>query len=209
MRWGAIFLSFLAGLNCFPRVSVPDSERQRASHELEDQVRFTKVALYIGPFFADTSKLLVSDQPFDELDLLETPRGEVILPPRPERVLPPGTRVRIQKVEFPTGWIIAKRNIMSPRYHPWVYLSLEGEPRPLLQVLPQALASAEEVRVELERVLGASDPSAAYLALPDGQRAAIRRKELEEGMSPQAVEMAWGYPEKKHIDRPANTEQWV
>jgi hypothetical protein len=204
----ATSLFLLLGLACFPRVSVPELERQRASRELEGQRRVTKVAVFVGPFFGDGSKLLVSDQPFQELDLLETMKGSVIAPPRAERILPPGTALRVDKVEFPTGWTIAARVVMTPRYHPWVWLTLEGEPRPLVLVLPQMLASAEDVRVEIERVAGTGDPGQAFQALPGGQRAAIAKKELVDGMSPQAIEMAWGYPEKKFIDRPANTEEW-
>jgi len=158
--------------------------------------------------FGDGSKLLVSDQPFQELDLLQNTDGSVIAPPRAERVLPPGTPLQVDKVEFPTGWLIAKRVVMTPRYHPWVYLTLEGEPRPLVLVLPQTLTSAEDVRVEIERVAGTGDPGAAFQALPGAQRVAIAKKELVDGMSPQAIEMAWGYPERKLIDRPANTEEW-
>ena len=97
---------------------------------------------------------------------------------------------------------------MTPRYHPWVYLALEGEPRPAVLVLPQTLASAEEVRAELERVLAVADPGTTFQALPEAQRTAIGRKELFEGMSPSAAEMAWGYPERKVIDRPAGAEEW-
>jgi hypothetical protein len=208
MRSAAILL-LLLGAGCFPRVSVPEQERQRASRELEGQRRVTKVAVFVGPFFEDPSKLLVSDQPFQELDLLETMSGSVVAPPPAERVLPPGTPLRVDKVEFPTGWLIAKRVVMTPRYHPWVYLSLEGEPRPLVLVLPQTLTSAEDVRVEIERVAGTTDPSPALQALPDRQRTAIARKDIVEGMSPQAIEMAWGYPEKKVIDRPSNSEEWT
>jgi hypothetical protein len=196
-------------LACVPRVSVPEAERQRASRELEGQRRVTKVAVFVGPFFGDGSKLLVSDQPFQELDLLQSPDGSVISPPPADRVLPPGTQVRVEKVEFPTGWIIAKRVVTTPRYHPWVLLALEGEPRPLVLVLPQTLATAEDVRLELERVAGASDPGPALQALPAAQRAAIERKGLVEGMSPQAVEMAWGLPERKVVDRPADKEVWI
>lgn len=203
-----LLLLVLLGPACFPRVSVPDAERQRASRELEGQRRATKVALYVGPFFGDGSSLLVSDQPFQELDLLRAPDGSVLSPPPAERILSPGTPVRVEKVEFPTGWLIAKRVVMTPRYHPWVYLSLDGEERPLVLVLPQTLASAEDVRVELERVAGTTDPGPALQALPDGQRAAIAKKELVQGMSPDAVVMAWGYPERKVIDRPASAEEW-
>jgi hypothetical protein len=205
-----MFLVLLLGSApaCVPRVSVPDEERQRASRELEGRRCFTKVAVHVGPFFGDGSKLLVSDQPFRELDLLRAMDGSVIAPPAAERVLPPGTPLRVDRVEFPTGWLIAKRVVMTPRYHPWVYLALEGEARSLVLVLPQTLSSAEDVRVELERLAGPSDPSPALEDLPDRQRTAIARKDLVEGMSPQAVEMAWGYPERKIVDRPAGTEEW-
>ncbi|HEX8907853.1 MAG TPA: hypothetical protein VF805_01545 [Anaeromyxobacteraceae bacterium] len=207
MRRALVAALLLAATACYPRASVPDSERQK-SRELEGQRRFAKVALYVGPFFGDGTRLLASDQPFDELDLLETGGGEPIRPQRAERVLAPGTPLRVEKVEFPTGWIIARRVVMTPRYHPWVFLSLEGEPRPLVLVLPQTLSSAEDVRVELGRYLGGPESLAAYQALPEPQRAAVQRKGLLEGMSAQAVEMAWGYPEKKVVDRPARTEAW-
>src|SRR5918912_3925174 len=117
---------------CTPRASVPDAERERASRELEGARRFVKVALWVGPFFGDSTRLLVSDSPFSELDLLQTSEGQTIAPPPAERVLLPGTAVRIEKVEFPTGWIIAKRVVMTPRSHPWVYLRVEGEARPAI-----------------------------------------------------------------------------
>jgi hypothetical protein len=201
-------LILLFAAACVPRASVPDAERERASRELEGERRYTKVALWVGPFFGDNTKLLVSDSPFSELDLLQTSEGHTITPPQAQRVLLPGSPVRIEKVEFPTGWIIAKRVVMTPRYHPWVYLRLEGEPRPMVLVLPQTLGSADDVRLELERELGASDATSAFRALPDPERAAIARKEPLEGMGPKALEMAWGYPEKKVIDRPAGTEEW-
>ncbi|WP_176066098.1 hypothetical protein [Anaeromyxobacter diazotrophicus] len=207
MRRALAAVLALALAGCYPRASVPDTEREK-SRELEGQRRFAKVALYAGPFYGDAGRMLVSDQPFDELDLLQDTAGDAIAPPPAERVLAPGTPLRIEKVEFPTGWIIARRVVMTPRYHPWVFLSLEGEPRPLVLVLPQTLASAEDVRVELERYLGGPEALTAFQALPDPQRAAVERKRLVEGMSARAVEMAWGYPEKKVIDRPAHTEAW-
>ncbi len=204
----ALVLLLLAASACFPRASVPGAERQRAQRELAGQRRWFKVAVEVGPFFGDAAKLLVSDQPFSELDLLQTTDGQPISPPRAERVLLPGTSVQVEKVEFPTGWLIAQRVVLTPRYHPWVYLALEGEPRPLVLVLPQTLASAEDVRIELERTLGTTDPSPTLQLLPEEERAAIQHKVPLEGMGPQALEMAWGYPEKKVIDRPAGTEEW-
>jgi hypothetical protein len=194
---------------CAPRVTVPEEERQRASRELQGQLRFAKVALYVAPLFGDSSKLLVSDQPLEELDLLESARGTPIAPPPAERVLLPGTPLRVQGVEFPTGWLIARRVVMTPRYHPWVYLALDGEARPLVAVLSQTLTTAEEVRGELDRMVGTADAGPAFRGLPELQRAAIALKRPVEGMTPQALEMAWGYPERKLVDRPAATEEWT
>lgn len=193
---------------CFPRASVPEGERQRASRELEGQLRFAKVALYLGPLFGDETKLLVSDQPAEEIDLLEGVDGKTIAAPQPDRVILPGTPLRVRAVEFPTGWIIASRIVMTPRYHPWVFLDLQDDSRPAVIVIPQTATSADDVRTELERYVGTVDPSATFQALPEVQRAAIALKRPVEGMGAQALEMAWGYPEKKVIDRPAGTEEW-
>ena len=120
-----------------------------------------------------------------------------------------GPKVRIREVEFPTGWIIAKRVVMSPRYHPWVLVDVPGESRPGVVVLSQTAASYDDVRSELDRLLSTDDPASFFAALPDDQRKAVRAKQLVEGMSPRAVEMSWGLPEKKRIDRPAATEEWT
>ena len=209
MSRALLLAAALLAAACAPRATVPEGERQRA-RELEGARRYARVALFVGPFFGDGAKLLASDQPFGELDLLTSSDGAPIAPPPAERVLLPGTAVRVERIEFPTGWIIARRVVMTPRYHPWVYLAVEGEPRPIVLVLSQTVKSADEVRSEIERVL-VPDAGAgqAFHALPDEQRAAVARKELVEGMTAPAVEMAWGYPEKKVIDRPAAAEEWI
>lgn len=194
---------------CFPRTAIPDSERERISHEVAGQQRYLRVAAYAGPLWGDRSRVFVSELPPGEVDLVETTDHKPIAPPQAERVLAPGTPVRLRQIEFPTGWLIAQRVVMTPRYHPWVYLDVGGDPRPHVIVLSQTAASAEDVRGELDRILTADDPTAIFAALPEEQRQAILRKEPLEGMGARAVEMAWGLPEKKRIDRPAGTEEWV
>jgi hypothetical protein len=198
-----------AAVGCSPRVVIPDEERERIAEEYDGRLRFLRVAVNVGPFFGDTTRFLLTDQPVEEIRLLESINGESIPPPPAERVIPPGTRVRIRTVEFPTPWLIAKRIVMTPRYHPWALLELEKDPRPYVIVLPQEVARLEDVKTELERYLVADDPTAELQALPREQQDAVRRKELVEGMSLRAVEMAWGQPEKRRIDRPAATEDWT
>jgi hypothetical protein len=205
----ATFALAAALAGCTPRTVIPDAERQRVASALTGQPRWFRVAAYAAPFWGDKSKVLVSDTPTDELDLVETAGGKPIPPPAPEKIVQPGTAVRIRDVEFPTGWTIAQRVVMTPRYHPWVLVDVPGDERTYVLVLSQTAATFDEVRAEVDRILSTDDPSPALAALPVEQRDAIGRKELVEGMSPRAVEMAWGLPERRRIDRPAATEEWI
>lgn len=194
---------------CAPRAVIPGPERQRVGHELDGQHRFLRVAAYVQPLWGDRTKLLVTDAPADEIDLVESAGRTPLAPPPVERILAPGTAVRIRQVEFPSGWTIAQRVVMSPRYHPWVYLDVPGDARPGIVVLSQTAASFDEVRAEIDRLLTVDDPASAFQSLPQEQRDAVLKKELVEGMSQRAVEMAWGLPERQKIDRPAGTEEWT
>jgi hypothetical protein len=200
-------LSLLAA--CAPRAVIPDAERERVRAELDGKVRWLRVAVYAAPFWEDRSKVLLSDQPLADLDLVEKPDGSPVAPPAAERILLPGTAVRVREVEFPTSWIIAKRVVMTPRYHPWALLELEGDKRAQVIVLEQTAVTHDEIRGELDRILATDDPAALLASFPQEQRDAIARKELVEGMGPRAVEMAWGLPERRRIDRPAATEEWT
>lgn len=194
---------------CTPPTVIPDAERERVRRELDGERRYLRVAAWAGPLWGDHTRVLLTDLRPGELDLVLRPDGSAILPPPAERVVPPGTAVRVREVEFPTGWIIARRVAVSPRYHPWVYLEVPGDPRPHVIVLSQTTATYDDVRAELDRMLSRDDPSPALAALPQEQRAAVLRKELVEGMSARAVELSWGFPERKRIDRPAGTEEWT
>ena len=200
-------LCFLAA--CTPRAVIPDAERERVRSELDGKVRWLRVAVYAAPFWEDHSKVLLSSVPLADLDLVERPDGTVVPPPPAERVLLPGTALRIREVEFATGWTIAKRVLVTPRYHPWALLELDRDKRTQVLVLSQTAVTFDEIRTELERILATEDPSSLFAALPQEQRDAIGKKELVEGMSPRAVEMAWGLPERRRIDRPAATEEWT
>jgi hypothetical protein len=204
-----VVLALLPLLACAPRAVIPDAERAKVSSAFAGDRRWTRVALYAAPLWGDHTRVLVSDQPLEELDLVETTGGTPVAPPRADRVIAPGTAVRIADVEFPTGWTIAKRVVMSPRYHPWVIVEVPGDSRPHVVVLSQLAASLDEVRAEIDRVLSKDDPSSFFSSLSREQRAAILKKQLLEGMSTRAVELAWGLPERKRIDRPARTEEWT
>lgn len=205
----AALVSALTLAACAPRAVIPDAERERVTSQLAGQPRWLRVAAYAAPFWGDRTKLLLTEEPLEDLDLLESAGGAPVAPPPAERVVPPGTAVRVREVEFPTGWIISQRIIATPRYHPWVLVEVPGDPRTHVVVLSQTAATFEDVRGELDRLLSADDPSSTFQALPAEHRDAVLKKDLVEGMSPRAVEMAWGLPERKRIDRPSATEEWT
>jgi hypothetical protein len=204
-----LLAALLALAACSPIQVVPDAERARAISALTGQQRTLRVAVTVHALFGDRGRRLLLDAPAAEVDLLRSGGGgEVIAPPAAEAVLLPGTPARIERVEFPTALTIARRVVMTPRYHPWVYLSVGGDPRPAVLVLSYDSTTAADLIAEVDRVLTTDDPSSMLAALAPEQRAAIGRKELVEGMGPRAVEMAWGLPEIRRLDRPTGTEDW-
>jgi hypothetical protein len=166
------------------------------------------VAVYVAPFFGDGSRVLISDRPVAELQVLESPDGKSITPPPATRILPPGTPVFVDAVQFPTGTVAWSRPLTTPRYNPWLLATVEGVGKPAVLVLSTENKSASDVLAEVGRVLTADDPTAVYAALPESIRDAIRQKTIVEGMTREAVGMAWGYPDRIVMDRPARTEEW-
>ncbi len=208
LRTLAPFLALVALACKTPTLQIPETDQLRAERELAGQRRWLRVAVFAGPLWDDTGKLYVTDRPAGEIDLVEEPNGKPIRPPAPERILPPGTPVEITRVEFPGTFVFRQRVLVSPRYDPWVYLAVAGDKRPYVIVLPQNVKTFEDVRVELERLLSADDPGPALAALPPESRELVLHKQAGPGMSARALEMAWGLPERKRIDRPAGTEEW-
>jgi len=194
--------------SCAPPSVLPAEGRESVVRSLSRQPRYLRVAVYVGPFFGDGSRVLLTDRPISELSLLESPGGQPILPPAPTRILPPGTPVFVDSVQFPTGATLWSRPVTTPRYNPWLLASVEGERRPAVLVLSSESQSAEDVVAEVGRVLTSDDPAPVFAALPEPVRDAIREKALVEGMTRQAAAMAWGYPDRIVMDRPTQSEEW-
>jgi hypothetical protein len=194
--------------SCAPPSVLPAEGRETVVRSLSRQPRYLRVAVYVGPFFGDGSRVLLSDRPISELSLLESPGGQPILPPAPTRILPPGTPVFVDSVQFPTGATVWSRPVTTPRYNPWLLASVEGERRPAVLVLSSESQSAEDVVAEVGRVLTPDDPTSIFAALPEPVKDAIREKALVEGMTRQAAAMAWGYPDRIVMDRPTQSEEW-
>src|SRR5581483_2744215 len=116
------------------------------------------------------------------------------------------------------SFVVTQRVIYTPRYAPWVYL-VPADPRtpadqlaagkPLILVLPERMKTRDDVLAELDRYLSREDIAVKYRALPQQYQEAIAQKNVLSGMGASEVEMAWGYPERIHLDEAKKTQVWT
>jgi len=203
----------LALAGCASHTRVPDADRLQLERQLPGRTFYLRHAMYVGPFWADQDKLFLSDGVPGEIPWVVNPAGVPIDPGAPTAIVPAGTRVRIRKLELPTGLAVTTRNPFGPRYNAWLYVDVEGMPRTPTPVilLRRDIESREQVMAEIERWLSPDDLAPALAQLGPEVLAAVNEKRLVEGMPAEAVAMAWGYPERKEI-RPSpegRVETWT
>ncbi len=200
---------------CASYATVPQEDRMALVRDLTGRRsdKFVRLSFYVSPFFGDASKKLISPLPPEEVRLLQRPSGEAIEPGPAERILPAGARVRITKVEFPTAVALSERPLYTPRTLPWIYLRALGEPEqvPLILVLRPEIRSSEEFLAELERYFSDTDLNATYARWSEVVQQAVRTKAAVIDMPAEALEMAWGYPDRKQISfaNSVKHEEWV
>jgi len=199
---------------CASYPTVPQDDRANLVRELTGKRRdvFLRLSFYVMPFFGDPSKKLLATVPPEEVRLVKQPSGEPLNPGPVEAILPAGTRVEITKVEFPAALALSERSLNTPRALPWIYLragSRDGAP--LILVLKAGIRSQEEFVAELERYLSDADLTPLMSSWSDVVQLAVRTKTAIIDMSGEALEMAWGYPDKKEISfvDSVRNEQWI
>ncbi len=203
--------ALLAG--CASATLIPDEERARLAQDFEGGVFHLRASMTVTPFFSDGTRRLVSQLPADSIHVLDDTEGKPILPGEQEAILPLGTRVRVDKVEFPTGLVVTKRPLYSPRDVPWVYLSVVGEPRgrPYVAVLRPGIKTREEFVAAMDQLVTKDDPSVWLAKYSPELKQAILEKRLVAGMDSAAVELAWGKPEKisQQYEQGVRVETWT
>ncbi len=206
------FASIFAGA-CAGHTQIPDEDRIRLERTLPGRSFYLRHSMYVGPFWADEQKVFLSDVVPGEIPWVVNPAGVPMEPGAPTGVIPAGTRVRIAKLELPTGYTVATRNPFLPRYNPWLYLEVEGMPRaptPVM-VLRGDLESHAQMLAEIERFLSQDDLAPMIAKIPTALLKAVNEKRLVEGMTPDLVAMAWGWPERRQLapSPEGRREEWT
>lgn len=170
----------------------------------EGALMWLKQSMYAGEFWDDDRYRLVAARPFAQIGYLRTPEGEPLVPPPADSIIPAGTRVRIERVVFPTGDAVFRRPLYTPRYTTWVFLRvaktrgdtrLEHDKRHVL-LLPAYLNSEDNFERWLEASLTAVDPNEWIRSLPAEQRKGIETKRPMAGMDYDALSAALGFPDQ-------------
>ncbi|HEY3452161.1 MAG TPA: hypothetical protein VGK67_37805 [Myxococcales bacterium] len=190
---------------CATASTVPDADRHSLARAWDGKLVYLRSSVNVLPLFADGSRRLVSPLHPDSILLLADGRGAPVPPGPVESVVPMGSRVRIQKLEFPTGLVVTRRPPGTPREHPWVYLSFPGAAKDLgyVAVLRTAMTTREDVLAALGDLFSDEDPSLWLKSVSPEARRAIEEKRLLSGMDGEQVMASWGRPERTRQDSEA------
>ena len=202
----AFLLPVLAALTsaCPSYTVVNDVDREQLERAHHGQLLFFRHSLYVGQFYDDDRYRLVHDRRFEELTYLRTVEGDPIPPPGAEGIIPAGTRVRVERLEWPSGEVVFRRPLFTPRYTTWVVLrvaadrgpevTVEREQRHIL-LLPGGIVDGESFDLWFDAALSAEDPNPWLLSLPEEQQHAIGLKRAVPGMDYDALTAALGFPD--------------
>lgn len=209
--WLLLALSF----GCSTKLRISAEHRGEVERLLvsKEPNRYLRLSFYVTPFFGDSTKRLLTVLPPEEVDWIAHPDGKTVSPGAVETILPVGTRVRITHVEFPTAWALAERLVYTPRTHPWVFLEIEGQPKdvPIVLVLRPDGRDAQEVLNDVDQFLSLENPKLQLIQWPEPIQTAVTQKVALTDMPALALEMSWGFPERKNVsyDNGARKEEWI
>ena len=168
----------LGVLLLFTGACVSHVQRPIVSSNWSGQSYWTQQKLYGGFFYDDDRYGLVSPEPFEKLTYLKSLSGDTILPPPSDELISFGTRVQIQKIEWPTEQNIVKRPLLTPRYLAWVYLTIAldrgsvtlNRNRTYILLVPEEIRSEKAFADWFSNYFSKQDNNAYFLSLSPVER---------------------------------------
>lgn len=193
------------GVGCASYNVIPDDGRARLDAAHEGELLYVKQSLYAGRFYDDDRFRLVHPRRFEELTYLLNAEGEPIPPAPADEIIPAGTRVRIEKIEWPDGDAVFRRPLYTPRYTTWIYLrvargvgsgvTMERAERHIL-LLPGGLENEEAFEQWFTAALSPTDPTPWLRTLSEAHQISIAQKKPAKGMTYEALTAALGFPDR-------------
>lgn len=183
---------------------IPDGDREKIEGDHTGQLLFLRQSMYVGQFYDDDRLRLVHGRRFEELTYLRTVEGDPIPPGPAEGIIPAGTRVRVERIEWPTSEVVFRRPLYTPRYTTWLVLRVAADRGPEVTVerdqrhvllLPAGIVDSDSFELWFDASLSAEDPNPWLLSLPEEQQHAIALKRAIAGMDYDALTAAMGFPD--------------
>lgn len=193
-----------AGGGCASYAVMPDDAMARLSEAHQGELLYLKQSVYAGQFYDDDRYRLVHPRRFEELTYLQNAEGGSIPPPPADEIIPAGTRVRVEKIEWPDGDAVFRRPLYTPRFTTWIFLrvarsrgdvTIERQDRHIM-LLPGGIGDEATFNEWFDATLTRTDPNNWLRSLPDDQRVAIDQKKPRVGMSYDALTAAMGFPDR-------------
>ena len=203
-RISALLLLACVAAGCPTYAVIPDDQRAVVDQDHKGAVLFFRQSMYVGQFYDDDRFRLVHPRKFEDLTYLQTIEGDPIPPPPAEGIIPAGTRVRVESIEWPTGDVVFRRPLYTPRYTTWIVLRVARERGPNVTVerdqkhillMPGGIEDADTFDEWFDASLTEEDPNPWLLSLPQEQQNAIALKRPVRGMTYDALTAAIGYPD--------------
>ena len=200
----AVVVVVSGAAGCASYTAIPDADRARINTQHDGKLMWLKQSLFVGKFYDDDRFELLHPRRFEELTYLQTNEGEAIKPPAATGIIPAGTRVRLERIEWPTGEAVFRRPLYTPRYTTWIYMRvgrdrgdtlLERDGRQIL-LLPSGVSDEKAFDGWLAQTLGESDPNPWIRSLPRDQQLGVTQKRPVVGMAYEALTAALGFPDR-------------
>lgn len=189
---------------CAHATPLPEDVRTTWQQKYDGKYLWLTQSLYYGQFYDDDRYQLVHARKFDQVLALTTFEGEPIFPPPEQGILPAGTKVYIEKIEWPTGDVIARRPLYTPRYDTWVYMRVGravGEvsfdkTNTHIFLVPGGVDNIGVLNDFFAATFSAEDPNPFLQSLSEDKQEAIAQKRAVRGMNYEALNAALGLPNK-------------
>ena len=206
----ATFVGIFA-IGCKGHTQLTAEEQTNVQKNLEGQALWLHQSVYAGQFYDDDRYQLIHPRRFENLTYLKNAEGDIISPPPARSVIPVGTRVRVEKIEFPTQQNILKRPIFTPRFAPWVYLRVaksRGDTlmeREQIHILlpPGGLTSQKAFEMWFVSVINSEDPNPWLNKLGGAFREGVFNKRPVMRMDERTLTAALGMPDRMLQKPPA------
>lgn len=203
-------------LGCATTIQISKSSRENITRQVVGQRFWLKTSQFGGQFYDDRRFKLLNPKPFSEITALTTSDGHLITPPPQEEIVSTGTQVTITALEWPTGSVIFKRPLYSPRHDIWIKLKVALDrgavtlqrPETYIMLVPGHLANEADFMRWFQAVFSKNDTNAWLLGLDTNIRNAILAKDVIRGMDQEQLVASLGMPDslvRKRLEKNGQT----